>query len=127
MIYQIDLIFYFASFWHFFPCKCFKSNIAKVLKNLRNLRSICKEIFKSLTNYNSVFLKKVFCFKESNRPVCKKYNSNPEISKTNQVMICTKSLQSLEPKIQNTAPYHIKTSENNNIFKKTIKKWNEIH
>ena len=36
-------------------------------------------------------------------------------------MFCTKSFWRLEPKIQNTAPYKIKTSES------TIKKWNELH
>ena len=69
---------------------------------------------------------KFFCFKESNRPVFEKYKPNPKICETNQVMFCTKSLESLEPKIQNNAPYQIKSSKNN-IFNKTIKKWNEVH
>ena len=98
----------------------------KTTVNVRNLRNLCKEIFKSLNNLNPVFLKEIFYFKESNRPVREKYKLNLQIPKINQVRFGTKSLRGLGPKIWNTLPYHIKTSENIDIFKKTIKNWNGI-
>ena len=45
----------------------------KTTVNVRNLRNLCKKIFKSLNNLNPVFLKEMFYFKESNRPVREKY------------------------------------------------------
>ena len=54
----------------------------------------------------------MFYFKESDRPVREKYKSNLQIPKINQVRFGVKSLRSLCPKIWNTLPYHIKTSEN---------------
>ena len=98
----------------------------KTTVNVRNLRNLCKEIFKSLNNLNPVFLKEIFYFKESNRPVREKYKLNLQIPKINQVRFGTKSLRGLGPKIWNTLPYHIKTSENIDIFKKTIKNWNGV-
>ena len=82
------------------------------------------KIFKSLNNLNLVFLKEIFYFKESNRSVREKYNL--QIPKINQVKYNTKSLRGLGPKIWNTLPYHIKTSENIDIFKKPIKNWNGV-
>ena len=44
----------------------------KTTVNVRNLRNLCKEIFKSLNNLNPVFLKEIFYLesnKESNRLV----------------------------------------------------------
>ena len=98
--------------------------------NLWNLRNLCKEILKSLNNLNPVFnpvlFKELFYFKESNRPVREKYKLNLQIPKTNQVRFGTRSLGGLGPKIWNTLPYHIKTSKNIDIFKKTIKNWNGV-
>ena len=67
--------------------------------NVQNLRKLCKEIFKSLNNLNPVFLKEIFYFKESNRPVREKYKLNLQIPKINQVRFDTKSLRGLGPKI----------------------------
>ena len=99
----------------------------KTTVNVRNLRNLCKEIFKSLNNLNPVFLKEIFYFKESNRPVREKYKLIPQILKINQVKFGTKSLRGLGPKIWNTLSYHIKTSENIDIFKKALlKNWNGV-
>ena len=54
-----------------------------------------KEIFKSLNNLNPVFLKEIFYFKESNRPVREKYKLNLQIPKINQVRFDTKNLEYL--------------------------------
>ena len=87
----------------------------KTTVNVRNLRNLCNEIFKFLNNFNPVFLKEIFCFKESNHPVCEKYKLNLQIPKINQVRFGTESLRGLGPKIWNTLPYHIKTSKNIDI------------
>ena len=84
----------------------------KTTVNVWNLRTLCKEIFKSLNKLNPVFLKEIFYFKESNRRVREKYKLNLRIPKIKQVRFGTKSLRGLGPKISNTLPYHIKTSEN---------------
>ena len=93
---------------------------------MRNPRNLCKEIFKSLNSLNPVFLKEIFYFKESNRPVRRKYRLNLQIPKINQVKFGTKILRGLSPKIWNTLPYHINKYENIDFFKKTIKNWNGV-
>ena len=98
----------------------------KTTVNVRNLRNLCKEIFKSLNNLNPVFLKEIFYFKESNRPVREKYKLNLQIPKINQVRFGTKSLRGFGPKIWNIVPYHIKTSKNIDIFKRTVKNCNGV-
>ena len=82
--------------------------------------------FKSLNNLNPVFLKEFFYFKDSNRLVQEKYKLNLQIHKIIQVRFDTKSLRGLGPKIWNTLPYNIKTSENTDIFKRTIKDWTGV-
>ena len=77
-----------------------------------------KEIFESLNNLKPVFLKDIFYFKESNRPVREKYKLNLQIPKINQVKYDTKRLRGLGPKIWNTLQYHIKTSENTDYYQK---------
>ena len=98
----------------------------KTTVNVRNLRNLCKEIFKSLNNLNPVFLKEIFYFKESNRPVREKYKLNLQIPKINQVRFGTKSLRGLVSKIWNTLPYHIKNIRKYWIFKKAIRNWNGV-
>ena len=65
----------------------------KTTLNVRNFRNLCKEILKSLKNLNPVFLKEIFYFKESNRPVHEKDKLNFQIPKINQVRFGTKSLR----------------------------------
>ena len=98
----------------------------KTTVNVRNLRNQCKEIFESLGNLNPVFLKEIFYFREWNRSVREKYKLNLQITKVNQVRFGTKSLRGLGPKIWNTLPYHIKTSESTDMFIKTIKNRNGV-
>ena len=94
--------------------------------NVPNLKNLCQEIFKSLNNLNPVFVKEIFYFKEWNRPVREKYKLNLQIPKIDQKRFGTKSIRGLGPKIWNSLPYHIKASENIDIFKKTIKNWNGV-
>ena len=52
-----------------------------------------------------------------------KYKLNLEILKPNQTTFGRRSLRSYGPKIWNAIPYHIKTSDNLNSFKSSIKCW----
>ena len=45
----------------------------------------------------------------------------------NQVSNVKKSLRTFGPKLWNSLPYHIKSSENLESFKRTIKHWNGKH
>ena len=65
----------------------------KTTVNVRSLRNLCKEIFKSLNRLNPVLLKEIFYFKESNLPVREKYKLNLQIPKINQARFGTKSLR----------------------------------
>ena len=74
-------------------------------KNLEKQQRMCeileiyvRKFFKSLSNLNPVFLKEIFYFKESNRPVNEKYKLNLKIPKVNQVKSGTKNIRSLGPK-----------------------------
>ena len=98
--------------------KCGKSII-----NLRNHRSVCIELFKTLNDINPSFMKELFQLRITNRPVRENYLLNMFVPKTNQVKYGTKSLRNLAPKIWNSLPLQIKTAENLDIFKDLIKSW----
>ena len=49
---------------------------------------------------------------------------NLEIPKSNQVRFGMKSLRYLGPKVWNSLPQHIQSSENLTVFKTLIKNWN---
>ena len=92
--------------------------------NVSNYRSLCIEIFKSLNDINPSFLKDIFQLRMANRQTREKYKLNLEIPKSNQVRFGTKSLRLFDPKVWNSLPYHIKSSENLTIFKTLMKNWN---
>ena len=90
--------------------------------NVSNYRSLCIEISKTLNDINPSFIKDIL--RMPNRTIREKYKLNLEIPKSNQVRFGTKSLRYLGPKVWNSLPYHIKSSENLTIFKTLIKNWN---
>ena len=69
--------------------------------------------------FNNIFNKRL---------VREQYNLNLETPGWNQVMDVTtfgaKSLKVYKPKVRNSLPFHIKTSENLIQFKSLIKNWN---
>ena len=65
----------------------------------------------------------ILSLRQSNRAVRSQYRLNLEIPKMKQVTFCNKIFG---PKIWNSLPLHIKSSENINTFKKVIKSWNGI-
>ena len=69
-------------------------------------------------------MKEIFQRYVSNkRPVRQNYKMNLVTPKTNQVRYGTKGLRKLVPKIWNSLPASIKSSENLESFKKLIQVW----
>ena len=91
---------------------------------VKNIKNLCIEIFKTLNNLNPSFMKDLFNYRVVNHPVRDKYKLNLEIPKVNQVKYGVNSLKRFGPKIWNTLPYHIKSSENLEKFKSLMKDWN---
>ena len=69
-------------------------------------------------------MRDLFKLRFTNRPVREKYKMNMIIPEFNQVSCGKKSLRTFGPKLWNSLPYHIKSSENLESFKRTIKHWN---
>ena len=61
-------------------------------------------------------MKQIFQLEETNRTIQNQYKLNLRVPKVNQV--------SYVPKIWNSLPFHVKTSENLKTFKDIIKNWN---
>ena len=95
---------------------------SKTSINLRNHRVLCTEVFKTMIDLNPTYMKEIFERSVSNkRPVRQNYKMNLVTPKTNQVRYGTKSLRSLAPKIWDSLPVSIKSSENWECFKKLIR------
>ena len=92
--------------------------------NVKRLRTLCIEIFKTLNNLNPSFMKEIFSLRETNRPVQEKYKLNLDIPSYNQVTFGRKALTFFGRKIWNSLPYHIKSAKNCASFKTMIKFWN---
>ena len=91
--------------------------------NVRRLRTLCVEIYKTLNDLNPSFMNDIFKLKINRREVLDKYKLNLDIPKWNQRTFCYKNLKVLGPKIWNNSPYHIKSSDNLDTFKNLLKNW----
>ena len=91
---------------------------------VKNIKVLCVEIYKTLNKLNPSFMMDIFKLRTTNRPVREQYQLNLEISNPNQVRFGEKSLRNFGPKIWNTLPYHIKSSENLKIFRSLLQNWN---
>ena len=91
---------------------------------VKNIKVLCVEIYKTLNELNPSFMMEIFKLRTTNRPVREQYQLNLEIPNPNQIRFGEKSLTSFGPKIWNTLPYHIKSSENWKIFRSLLKNWN---
>ena len=89
--------------------------------NVKRLRFLCVEIYKTINNLNLSFKKQIFELRETNKNVREKYRLNLNIRNYNQVTFGKKSLRIFGPKISNSLPYHIKSSKNLETFKTFIK------
>ena len=94
--------------------------------NVNRLRILCTEIYKTINNLNPEFMRDLFSLRETGRLVREKYMLNLNIPVHNQVTFGSKSLRVFGPKVWNSLPYHIKSSENLQSFKLIIKEWNGI-
>ena len=79
---------------------------------------------KTINKLNPDFMRDLFKLRFTNRPVREKYKMNMIIPEFNQVSYGKKSLRTFGPKLWNSLPYHIKSSENLESFKRTIKHCN---
>ena len=61
--------------------------------HVSNYRSLCIEIFKTLSDINPSCTEDIFKLRMANRPTREKYKLNLEIPKSNQVRFGTKSLR----------------------------------
>ena len=91
--------------------------------NVKLLRTLCVETFKTLNNLNPSFMKENFSLRQTDRPVRKKYKLNLDIPSDNQVTFGRKALTLLGPKTWNSLPYHIRSTENRVSFEAMIKFW----
>ena len=96
----------------------------KVCMEVNRLRYLCIEIYKSISNINPSFMKQIFQLRETNRTVRNQYRLNLCVPKVNQVSYGEKSLRFYGPKIWNSLPLHVKTSDNLKTFKDIIQNWN---
>ena len=77
--------------------------------NVKRLRFLCVEIYKTINNLNPSFIKQIFELRETNKKIREKYRLNLNISNYNQVTFGKKSLRISGPKIRNSLPCHIKS------------------
>ena len=91
--------------------------------NVNRLRILCAKIYKTINNLNPNFMRDLFSWTEANRLVREKNVINLNILVHNQVTFGSKSLRAFGPKVWNSLPYHIKSSENLESFKMIIKHW----
>ena len=99
-----------------------KSNFSS--KDVKRLRTLSVEIFKTLNNLNPSFMNEIFSLRQKDRPVRQKYELNLDIPSYNQVTFGRKALTFFGPKTWNSLLYHIKSAENLASFKTMIKFWN---
>ena len=87
-------------------------------------RLLYNEIYKTINNLNPEFMRDLFSLRETSRLIREKYMLNLDVPVHNQVTFGNKSLSVFGPKVWNSLPYHIKSSENLESFKMIIKHWN---
>ena len=98
----------------------------KATMKVNRLISLFSEIYKSINNINPTYMNEIFKLKKSSRAVRSNYKLNLDVPTINQVSFGYKSLRYYGPKIWNSLPFHIKSSENLETFKNIIKNWNGV-
>ena len=88
---------------------------------------LCVEIYKTINNLNSSFMKQIFELRETNRNVREKHRLNLNIPNYNQVTFGKKNLRIFRLKIWNSFLYHIKSSKNLESFKTVTKNWDSFN
>ena len=106
------------------PSEEILKNSGKVCMEVNRLRYPCIEIYKTINNINPSFMKQTFQLRETNRAVRNQYRLNLSVPKVKQVSYGEKSLRYYGPKIWNSLPFNVETSENLKTFKDIAKNWN---
>ena len=88
--------------------------------------SFCIEIYKSINNIHPTYMNEIFRLRKTSRAVRSNYKLNLDVPTINQVSFGDKSLRYYGPKIWNSLPFHIKSSENLEACKNIIKNWNDV-
>ena len=97
------------------------NHAGKSTVNVNRLRSLCIEIFKTLSNTNPAFMNEVFELRKTNSALRNQYKLNLDVPIINEVNFGAKIIRYLGPKIWNSLPFHIKSSESLTTFKRIIK------
>ena len=98
--------------------------LQKAGKETMNYESIA--IYKSINNINPMYMNENFKLRKASRAVRSNYKLNLDVPNINQVSFGDKSLRYYRPKIWNLLPFHVKSSDNLESFKKIIKNWNGV-
>ena len=93
----------------------------KVTMKVNRLRSLCVEIYKSINNINPTYMNEIFKLRKTSRAVRSNYKLNLDVPTINQDSFNDKSLRCYGPKIWNSLPFYINSSENLEAFKNIIK------
>ena len=97
----------------------------KSTMNVNRLK-FCIEIIKTLNNINSAFMNDIFELRKTNRAVRNQNKLNLDVPIINQVISVAKSIRYLDPKIWNSLPFHIKSSESLTTFKTGIRSYARV-
>ena len=89
-------------------------------------RCLCTEIYKTVNNINPAFMNEIFKLRKTSKEARKQQKLNLEVPVVNQTTFGVKSIRFYGPKIWNSLPFHIKSSENLETFKNIIKNWNAV-
>ena len=71
-------------------------------------------------------MSEIFKLRKTRRVVRSNYKLNLDVPTINQVSFGDKSLRYYGPKIWNSLSFHIKSSENLEVFKNIIKNWSGV-
>ena len=93
---------------------------------VNRLRNLCLEIYKSINNIDPTLLNEIFQVRKTSGAFRSNYKLNLDVSTINQVSFGDKSLRYYGPKILNSIPFHIKSSENLEAFKNITKNWHGV-
>ena len=94
-------------------------NSNKPTMEIRRLRTLAFEIFKTLNEINPLYMKNIFTPKEN----AKVRQNDIIVKRINTSRFGTQSLRSLGPKIRNNLPSNIKSATSFLKFKEYIKTW----
>ena len=100
------------------------SKSATSLMNVKRLRALCVELYKTMNKLNSSFKRDIFQLWLSNRPVREKYKKNMIILEFNLVSYEKKNWITFSRNLWNSLSYCIKSSKNLKSLERRIKHWN---